>query len=92
MTTYFLDSSALVKNYVTETGSVWVISIVEPESGNAIAIAHITVAEVAAGLASKLRGQFISVVNSKLLSKISSVMRQKDSSSYRLTSKLSNAL
>lgn len=60
MTTYFLDSSTLVKNYVTETGTVWVVSIIEPESGNTIAIAHITIAEVAAGLSAKLRGQLIS--------------------------------
>lgn len=56
---YFLDSSALVKHYAAETGTAWVESLINPQAENTIAIAQITVAEVAAALGSKLRGQFI---------------------------------
>jgi len=56
---YFLDASALVKRYVVEQGSGWVEAITNPDAANTIAIAQITLAEVAAALASKLRGQFI---------------------------------
>jgi len=63
VTTYFLDSSALIKNYVIETGSAYIKSVISPTTGNAIAIAHITLAEVTAGLASKVRGQFLSQID-----------------------------
>jgi hypothetical protein len=42
MTHYFLDSSALIKRYVAETGTNWVRSIILPGSGNIIVVAHIT--------------------------------------------------
>jgi uncharacterized protein len=38
---YFLDSSALVKRYVTETGSSWVRSITDPVNHNDIFVAKI---------------------------------------------------
>jgi len=59
-TVYFLDASALVKRYAIEQGSAWVARITAPEAENTIAIAQITLAEVAAALAGKLRGQIIS--------------------------------
>jgi predicted nucleic acid-binding protein len=43
---YFLDSSALIKRYVTETGSAWVTNLIEPTSGNRIYVARITAVEV----------------------------------------------
>jgi len=58
-TVYFLDASALVKRYAVERGSAWVESIANAKSDNVIAIAQVTLAEVAAALASKLRGQFM---------------------------------
>ena len=45
---YFLDSSALVKYYVTEPGSTWVQQQVDKEE--LILLAEVTVAEVAAAL------------------------------------------
>jgi hypothetical protein len=56
---YFLDSSALVKYYVAERGSAWVNALANPESGNVVGIAQITVSEVAAALASKSRARTI---------------------------------
>ena len=46
MKLYFLDSSALVKRYVAETGSAWVQNLTDPASGNAIVVARITWVEV----------------------------------------------
>jgi hypothetical protein len=48
---YFLDSSALVKRYVTETGSAWVQAICRPDAGNTLIIARITWVEVLSALA-----------------------------------------
>ncbi len=36
MTVYYFDSSAIVKRYISETGTAWVISIVDPAMGNRI--------------------------------------------------------
>lgn len=61
MTTYFLDSSALVKRYAVETGTVWVSSLCDPVNGHSILIANVTIVEVAAALASKRRSQEITL-------------------------------
>jgi predicted nucleic acid-binding protein len=53
---YFLDSSAVVKRYVTETGTPWIKSIVNPLSGNYIHVARITGAEVVSALSRRMRG------------------------------------
>lgn len=55
MTTYYADSSALVKRYVTETGSSWIQALCDPKAGHVIALAHIGLVEVAAALAVKHR-------------------------------------
>ena len=34
MAVYFLDSSALVKRYITETGTLWVRRLCEPAAGH----------------------------------------------------------
>jgi uncharacterized protein len=57
VTAYFLDSSALVKRYAVETGTVWVNRLCDPPGNHAILIANVTIVEVAAALASKRRSQ-----------------------------------
>jgi len=47
---YFFDSSALVKRYVSESGSDWVLQLTEPVAENQIYVASITVVEVASAL------------------------------------------
>ena len=42
MSLYFLDSSALVKRYVTETGSDWIRALTDPPARNPLIIARIT--------------------------------------------------
>lgn len=49
-----MDSSAIVKRYVRETGTAWIQDIcANPD--NVIAMAHIGLVEIASGLASKYR-------------------------------------
>lgn len=60
MTTYFSDSSAVIKRYVTETGSGWMKSLMDPDSGHLMTVSRITTVEVPAGLARRRRQASIS--------------------------------
>lgn len=42
MAVYYLDSSALVKQYIAETGTAWVNGLVIPAAGNRIYVSSIT--------------------------------------------------
>lgn len=55
MSVLFLDSSALVKRYVSEAGSEWVKSLVVPSAGNVVMIARVTWVEVLSALARRRR-------------------------------------
>jgi predicted nucleic acid-binding protein len=56
---YFLDSSAIVKRYVAEHGSTWVVSLTDPQSGNRIWVSRIAGVEVIAAIARFARGMGI---------------------------------
>jgi predicted nucleic acid-binding protein len=36
MAVYFLDSSAIVKRYVNEMGTTWLLSVLDPTEGDSI--------------------------------------------------------
>ena len=55
MAAYFFDSSAVVKRYVRETGTAWVLSITAPTAGHIIYVAHITGVEVVSALTRQAR-------------------------------------
>lgn len=55
MSQFFVDSSALVKRYVTEVGTPWIQALTDPAAGNTLVSAAITRVEVAAALASRHR-------------------------------------
>ena len=55
MSIYFLDSSALVKRYVTEIGSTWIRALTAPDARNPLIIARITWVEVLRTLARRQR-------------------------------------
>lgn len=55
MTSYYADSSALVKRYVQETGSSWIQTLCDPGLNHVFAFANIGLAEIAAALAAKYR-------------------------------------
>jgi PIN domain nuclease of toxin-antitoxin system len=50
MAVYFLDASALVKRYLTETGSAWVSGITDPVAGNDGWICSVSGVEVLSAL------------------------------------------
>lgn len=50
MAAFFFDTSALVKRFVRETGSAWVISLQKPSNKNTVYIARITSVEVIAAI------------------------------------------
>jgi predicted nucleic acid-binding protein len=52
---YFLDSSAVVKRYVTESGSDWIRSLSDPDAQNPLIIARIAWVEVLSALARRQR-------------------------------------
>lgn len=55
MTTYYADSSALVKRYVVETGTVWVQGLCDPAAGHIIVLVNVGLVEAAAALSAKER-------------------------------------
>ena len=52
---YFLDTSALVKRYIAETGSNWIQSITENATNSKLAIAQITWVEVLSAMSRRQR-------------------------------------
>ncbi|MDW8215192.1 MAG: type II toxin-antitoxin system VapC family toxin [Roseiflexaceae bacterium] len=55
MTDYYLDSSALVKRYIQETGSAWISGLFDPALHNEIFIAAITPVEIIAAIIRRAR-------------------------------------
>jgi uncharacterized protein len=53
---YFFDSSAIVKRYVREAGTVWVSDITAAAIGNKIYLVRLTLVEVISALTRKARG------------------------------------
>lgn len=58
---YFVDSSALVKRYMPEHGTVWVRQLAAPQSGNHIFVAQITLVEAMSAIARKYHDGEISL-------------------------------
>lgn len=56
----YFDSSAVVKRYAQETGTVWVTSILDPAADNAIYLARISAVEVISAFARRQRGNKLS--------------------------------
>jgi uncharacterized protein len=54
MAAFFFDSSALVKYYVNEVGSVWIESLIDAQPPNEITIAQIAGVEVVAAIARRV--------------------------------------
>jgi predicted nucleic acid-binding protein len=56
VTDYYLDSSALVKRYISETGSAWVSGLFDPALNHEVFIAAITPVEIVAAITRRARG------------------------------------
>lgn len=63
MAIYFLDSSALVKRYINETGSAWVSELFTPTLGHDFFIAAITGVEIVAAITRRARSGSISAAD-----------------------------
>ncbi len=63
MAIYFLDSSALVKRYISEISSNWVLSLFDPVFNNEIFVAAITQVEIIAAITRRSRGGSISITD-----------------------------
>ena len=59
MTAYFFDSSALVKRFAQERGSLFVLSLLRPSAKNRLYTARITEVEVCAALARRQKANSI---------------------------------
>lgn len=55
MSTYYLDTSALGKRYVDETGSGWIRALTTPAAGHALLTARISMVEMYSVLARRVR-------------------------------------
>jgi len=61
MSTYFFfDTSALVKRYMSESGSEWVTMQCEPTAGNTVIISYATLAEAVTTFSRRARAQNLS--------------------------------
>lgn len=67
MATYFLDSSALVKRYINETGSAWVLELFTQTLNNEFFVAAITGVEIVAAVARRARGGSIAATDAALV-------------------------
>ncbi|CAN5208370.1 hypothetical protein BH20ACI1_BH20ACI1_11020 [soil metagenome] len=59
MAGYFCDSSAVVKRYISETGTGWIISLMRAAAKNEFAVAQITGVEVVSAITRRHRGHFL---------------------------------
>ncbi len=66
MTTYYLDTSALSKRYVTEPGSHWIRDLVNPVAGHTLLTARITMVEVYSALARRRREKSVPVAECEI--------------------------
>lgn len=55
VTAYFLDTSALLKRYVSETGTAWIQPLTAQSAGNLLVVARIAWVEVLSALARRQR-------------------------------------
>jgi uncharacterized protein len=67
MAVYFLDSSALVKRYINEVGSAWVLNLLDPALNHEIFVAAIAGVELIAAVTRRARGGSISAVDASIV-------------------------
>lgn len=67
MPIYFLDSSALVKRYVNEIGSAWILELFDSALGNEVFVAAITGVEIIAAITRRARSGSISAADAAMV-------------------------
>ncbi|MGA1132610.1 MAG: type II toxin-antitoxin system VapC family toxin [Prochlorotrichaceae cyanobacterium] len=63
MAIYFLDSSALVKRYISETGSSWVCNLFDPTLDNQFFVAAIAGVEIVSAITRRAKNGSINVAD-----------------------------
>jgi len=53
---YFVETSALAKHYIAETGSMWLRALLNPSTGCSIYIVRVTAVEIIAAITRRERG------------------------------------
>ena len=67
MAIYFLDSSALVKRYINETGSAWVLGLFTPTLSNDFFVAAITGVEIVAAITRRASNGSVTAADAALV-------------------------
>lgn len=67
MAVYFLDSSALVKRYINESGSGWVLSLFAPAVDGEFFVAAITGVEIVAAITRRARNGSIATADATIV-------------------------
>lgn len=62
MTAYYLDTSALVKRYVEETGSLWLRALLNASPRPSIILAHLVIVEITSALMRRVREGVVSEI------------------------------
>ncbi len=85
MSTFFLDTSALIKHYVVEQGHAWMKSLCDRSQGHQLFISQVALIEVVATLCRKAREQSISISRRDALIDLFSRHRRKSYEMVRVT-------
>ncbi|BAY29707.1 hypothetical protein NIES2107_15510 [Nostoc carneum NIES-2107] len=91
MAIYFIDSSALVKRYIRETGSSWVLSLFDPSLNNEVFIAAITGVEIIAAITRRSRSGSISITDAAITRNQFKSDLQKDYQIVEITDNIINS-
>jgi predicted nucleic acid-binding protein len=67
LTSFFVDTSALAKRYIIESGSNWVLNSIEPAAGNLAVISKITFVEMRSVLRRRVHERFLTPADANLL-------------------------
>jgi hypothetical protein len=82
---YYLDSSALVKRYMRETGTQWVRTLVQPSSANVIVTAKITHVEIMSAVTRHMRTGIISLRTTQVIQQMLARHMKQDYMQLELT-------
>src|SRR5215475_5259060 len=65
MAVYYFDTSAIVKRYVLETGTAWVLHLVDPANANEFYMVQLTGPELIAALFRRVRTGTLALVDAR---------------------------
>ncbi len=81
MATYFLDTSAIIKRYISEQGQAWILSLCNPAQSHELYISQAALIEVVAAICRRAREQSISIAERD---RLITVFRQDSKESYNI--------